>query len=170
MPPPRDESCWTGNCTCPRCGLMMENAGERRGRGGDLPNQASTGPGHAGASGGIGSSFQLDHWGRSVRHCPPTWTSFAVFVGDCFATVSNVDSKLAMRYFTSSLSIIPSLYHAGIFGPPTPLPLPESPPWPHISRRRQRSLRLLQQYMATPSAAEYEDSNQAGNYNQVTGL
>ena len=76
-----------------------------------------------------------------------TWTSFAVFVGDCFATVSNVDSKLAMRYFTSSLSIIPSLYHAGIFGPPTPLPLPESPPWPHISRRRQRSLRLLQQYM-----------------------
>ncbi len=28
---PRVESCWTGNCTCPRCGRRMENDGGRLG-------------------------------------------------------------------------------------------------------------------------------------------
>ncbi len=31
MPPPRGESCWTGNCTCPKYGPRMWNAVGRLG-------------------------------------------------------------------------------------------------------------------------------------------
>ena len=31
IPRPRAGRCWTGNCTCPRCGLMTGNAGARPG-------------------------------------------------------------------------------------------------------------------------------------------
>ena len=71
MPPPRGESCWTGNRTCPKCGPMMDNASGRLGCPRRWPSdRAASGPGDAGASGGTGSPHQLGHWGWSVRQWP----------------------------------------------------------------------------------------------------
>ena len=61
MPAPGAEPCWTGNCTCPRCGRKTGSGGRGAGEC-RLSDQAATGPANAEAGAGIRSPLRLGCW------------------------------------------------------------------------------------------------------------